>query len=809
MHRLAATRQRLALISFAILLLAPHALASEAAPAKDPSYGQTEVTGLFRLLARLNGEPLPSADQDPYPRAGDVPAGGGGKPAYVAGKPVVCFPLGVARFDRKSWRSAPALFASANDALDALAAELRRARAASVFERAAPTITLRLIGYADPTTDQPESKKPGGETNNFEISLDRAVAIRDALRRRLPGSGFAFEVEGRGHNHPRPTDPADDEGTLESKGATPDNSCAPFESGAGKRISGRATPPATPTEPDARRYVASQRRVEFEIVTPALTHVGHRLTPEVDEKDIFNDTRLRLFPAGTMPARVFAHEIKWVSFGLGLPAKDHPCAPHSPGAGSLKLLRSRSSGWLRQELPTSRLDAGDELALRLDVDEVWKRDGWQTLRAWRVSVMLANRAGFDVAHPRSYDRGLGVPAYWAVHQRFEALMGKAVATDQMKACLAALGILPPEADKQAVWLRALRDAVVAQLPKDLDGILLHVHRLDRRFRFYDLAPGMVLRPRPTDYDRLAEWMRPTDPTPILLKSDPLDSSVCRGVPVPRATAHILGDPRQVLLGDPFVTLFTRGGYGAGCESAPYAGKTLEDDSRVCHQTGDKGDDNCTKQYRPVSSTHDLNLFFASGRVRVFAPLGDGPVPPYKSPGTRPLACDRTPDKFCVRDAWLLEEDAAGSTNATHVTILARTQPGALLDDGRSARPERLPDTKTLLPCVGAVECGYLAGGLSLSPAIGVKLNGRDEAASLGSRVVHLLPGEEAAPCFGPPVPREGRWQPGARLSLALDVELMGPGGGSLVAPSGLVIDRRDCRLLGLFLTHGSRLRWSR
>ncbi|WP_264045751.1 OmpA family protein [Methylobacterium flocculans] len=823
----------LVLIGLALLLPPVQAPASGATlPERDPSYGGSEVTGLYRLLARLNGEPLPLADPDPYPRAGDMlTTGGGAAPPYVAGKPVVCFPLGVTRLDGTFRRKAPALFKSVERALGALASELQRARAASTSGRASPTITLRLIGYSDPTTNPPQASLPGRDGTNFETSLERAEAVREALRRRL-GPGFTFEVEGRGHYRPRPTDPADGEGTLEHD--RNDDSCATFESGPAGAAAIQATTPAPPEGPGSLRYVASQRRVEFEIVTPVLTHVGHRLTKVPEADDASNDVRLRLFPGRTMPARLFAHEISWLPFGPRLPGRDHPCAPW-PGTGSLKLLRSPSSGWVRQlgadnrELPTSRLDGRDTLALRLDVDEVWKREGARTLKAWRVSVALAALPDFNhdpdtqpdlnpklppERRPYSYDRGIGMPTYWAVHQRFEALVIKAAtdppegaAANPVKACLDALGIMPADADKRAAWLRALRDAVLAQLPKDIDGILLHVHRLDRRFRFYDLAPGMVLRPRPTDYDLLALWTRPADPTPILLRSDPVDP--CARVPVPRTTAGGSIDPRRVVTGDPFATLFTGLSFGAVCTGTPYPGDSLSTpECRVDGASG-TGDENCTKQYRPLTSPGDIGQYVAGTHVRVFAPLGDGEPKSYDAKAPRVVTCPRSGSKLCDTKAWIFGLDASNNPNANHVTILARTPWGAPLDDWRSARNDALPKPKALLPCVGPVECGYLGGGLSLSPAIKVKLNGRDELASLGSGVAHLLPTEDSAACFERLLPAARGWPRGAQLAMPLDVELAGPGGAPLVLASELVADRRDCRLLGLILTHGSRLRWSR
>lgn len=776
----------------------------------DASYSQTQVTGLYRLVARLNGEPLPTAIDDPYPRAGAPDADS---------KPVICFPRGVGRFTRSAWKATPSLFASAEDALDALAAELKQARAASTFGKSAPTITLRLIGFADPTTGSAGSEASKTDDNNFGLSLDRAVAIRDALRKRLPKSGFALEAEGRGHYYPRPTDPHPADATersivengLEVTNDADDRSCAPFQA-AHKAVAKALQSPlalADFPEPGSRRYVAAQRRVEIEVVTAVMTHVGHRLTREAAPHPEKNDGRLRLYPDGTMPARVFTHELAFLPLAPQMAQPPHACAAFA-GEGSLKLWRPVSSNWQRQtaineaDLPTSKLDGGDTLALRLDIDEVWKREGAKTQKGWRVSVLMANRAGFDAdAAPLSYDRGLGMPGYWAVHQRFAALMKIALTGSAVAKCIDELAAAKGSALKKVLAdLEALRDEVLAHLPKDIEGILLHVHRLDRRFRFFDLAAGMVLRSSPTDYDMLAGWMRPIDPTPIFLRADPIDP--CGPVPVPRAAGA--GDPKRVLTSDPFVGLFG-GGYGITCTNPPYAGEVIE--KRICTVTGGAGDANCTKQYRPITSVGDLNRFLAGGSVRVFAPLGDGTVPPYSGAPMAKLSCPRS-SAPCAEDGWLFKQDSDGvSDNALYVTILARTSPNEPLDDGRSARANALPKPPTIAPCVGDVECGYLAGGISLTPMISVTLNGREEAASLGTRVVHLLPRDSLAACFDakPSADKIG-WSRNARLATALDVELAGPTDRPLVETRSLIVDRRDCRLLGIALTHGSHVTWS-
>ena len=99
-----------------------------------------------------------------------------------------------------------------------------------------------------------------------------------------------------------------------------------------------------------------------------------------------------------------------------------------------------------------------------------------------------------------------------------------------------------------------------------------------------------------------------------------------------------------------------------------------------------------------------------------------------------------------------------------------------------------------------VACAVNLGGLTYSPTVTIKVGGQDRQVSLGARLAHVLPPDIQKGCFDPIKDATGQWPPGARLGKALTIEL-----GGLQAP--LIIDRKDCRLLGLPLTEGSRISW--
>lgn len=887
--------------------------AAQAAPADDPSMGATEATRLYRLLARINGELVPAAaSDDPYPREGDrlgtEPVGNENEASPVpAARPVICFPRGVGRFDAGAWARRPNGFRSASQALDQLASELKQARAASALGKAAPVIAIRVIGFADPTAS---ATRRDPDDDNFDLSLDRAVAIRDALRRRLPSSGFSFEAEGRGPYHTRPEHPAGPDSSVEQSGGD-DKSCAPFE-----RADAAGARESAGVDPAQRKYVASQRRVEIEIRNPALTHAGHRLTRDARPQPAFNDVRLRLFPAGTMPARTLSVELDFIPGGL-----PQACAPTRSGGG-LGLLGSRTSGWLRQtaeaggpERPTSRLDANDGgIALRLDVYEVWRTAGGKTERGARLALSLARQIHFgDAAKaasagaPGPYARGLGVPGYWAAHQRLADLLGRAAR--EIAGCLAELK--PSKAGWAAIWNAmpsaapefkrwdaafgtaeqhaAWRDRLVARLPKDLDGILLHAHRLDRHFRFFDLAPGMSLQLRPAGFDLVSRFASPMDSTPFDLKADPIEP--CAPVPAPRKTGFggsRLDDPRRLVVGHPLDAFFGAGNDGL-CgrdDASPTLAKQAACQPNAAAGWGDPGDpnDSCTRQFTPLRNATAVADMLRRGPVRVFA--AERASAPDGAIGANDVAvlyeaCEAG-SSVCNPLAWLLsrapnpptaqerafvdafrksfpealnaraaesaeagkpqpvetferaskealahalmeaartsprEAAPQGHSNFGSVPLLVVAPDHAQLDSWRSARhfdPDPPgPDGDSLgipfTPCVGQMRCGYLTGNLSLAAGITVQAGGRAQPIGLGARVVHLVPEPVAAACFeAGSGPVAGAWAGAGKLAQALDFDIAGPDRKPLVDVRSLLVARRDCRLLGLFLTHGSRIQW--
>lgn len=901
-------------LAVAMLGLVLGLMAAQAAPPVDPSMGETEVTRLYRLLARINGEPLPHAARDPYPRKGDEAGatdGATAKTVFPAARPVICFPRGVGRFDAGAWAERPHDFRSASQALDQLALDLKQARSASASGTSAPVIAIRVIGFADPTAS---ATRRDPDDDNFDLSLDRAVAIRDALRRRLPSSGFSFEAEGRGPYHTRPEHPGAAESSVEQSGAR-DESCAPFE-----RADAAGARESAGIDPAQRKYVASQRRVEIEIRNAALTHAGHRLTRDALARPEFNDVRLRLFPAGTMPARTLSEELDFIPGGL-----PEACAP-AKRPGELGLLGPRSSGWVRQsavddgpEQPTSRLDANDGgIALRLDVYEVWRTTGGKTEKGARLALSLARQTGFGDAAivagadaPGSYARGLGVPGYWAAHQRIANLLGRAAS--RIAGCLETLKpgkaagqtpiwkAIPSDPPGFANWSAAFatderraawRDRLVVRLPKDLDGILLHAHRLDRHFRFFDLAPGMSLQLRPAGFDLVSRFAGPADSTPFDLKADPIEP--CAPVPVPRKSglgSSRLDDPRRLVVGHPLDAFFGAGTEGL-CgrdEATPTLAQVAGCQRNAAGGYGRPKDENdaCTRQFTPLRSVTAVADMLRLGPVRVFS--AERTSAPDSAIGANDVAvlhdaCAAVGDAICNPLAWLLSrapnpptaqerafveafrrsfaealnattaeaaeagkpqpvdtfervskealehalreaarispQEAApqGQSNFGSVPLLVVAPDQAQLDSWRSARRFN-PDPPgsdggrlsiPFTPCVGAMRCGYLTGNLSLVAGIAVQAGGRAQPVGLGARVVHLAPEAVSAACFETATgPVAGMWAGTGKLAQPLEIDLAGPDRKPLVDPRSLLVARRDCRLLGLFLTHGSRIQWSR
>lgn len=803
----------------------------------DPSLGSTELTPLYRLLARINGEALPCQPDDPYPRALDElleNASDRKSDDYSAGKPIICFPRGVNSFGKNAWKQATNRYQWTRDALDALAKQLELARKTSTFDGKLPKMMVRIIGFADPSSDDTSASK------NMELSLKRAEAIRDALKRRLSNSlkHYEFVTEGRGPYHLRPTDPeSDGNGLLADKktGERDDNSCTALEERTSEKTSVNqkyfteeeqdllpAENAVALIEADKNLYIASQRRVEIEVTNPTVTHVGHRLTKiaSLDSQD--TDVRLRLFPEGTLPARTFSHALLFARGNV-----PDSCAPKQESIKigpdvDIKLLRPISSGWLRQtvdpldsnseEQASSRLDANDGgLSLKLDIYPVWKSGRSKPEKGLRVEVFLArlDRFAGNTAKVGPFRRGIGVPGYWAVHQRFVDLMTRVQEDEVVIGCLKSL-------TNDLSDLKSLRANVVARLPKDLNGILLHAHRLDQTFRFFDLSAGMTLLYRPTQADALGKWIHPSGSAELQLRADPIDP--CGRVPMPRVTginsnASPLADPRDVMISDPFIALM-ESGYKLSAQDSGCAGETPQPAKSApkCPAGDGSDEDSCTQNFMPLQSYASIERFLQQGPIRIFAPKSEiRPGALYRqSPNNAEDFCDEEdPTKHCTFGWW------AKAPQQSSAILVVSASSRETLDSWRSARtfgadPEQ---GDPLLPCVQSLRCGYLIGNMSVSPTVGITMGSQAQRVILGTRFVHLLPVEIANSCFEierrPNPVNQGRWQSNAKLSKPVDFEIGGAPREEPVRTGSMLVDRRDCRLLGLYLTQGSYLTWSR
>jgi hypothetical protein len=846
--------------------------------------GGTEVTPLFELLARINGEPLALAaganvpdDRKPDDR-----------------KPVICFPRGVSAFSASAWRAAPDRYHSAEWAIREVGRRIARARAASEIQGGAPALRLRVIGFADPTaestpTGQRVDEKEAHE-DNLRLSLARADAIADALRRQPGLAGATIEVEGRGSFHPRPTDPesADADASIFLRPGTNerfDKSCADFQPPSARSATEMA-PAETAANPQGRYlYVASQRRVEIEVLTASLTHVGHRLTIATSTNEIDNDARLRAFPAGAMPARPVTLDLALVEgadfLGLGQPTAppaarcgrpdQEPMANPHDGA-TVCVSRALTSGWrriaegtdaddLQNERAISALDSLDGGAsLRVDIFPVWRRDGRNVARGVRVALTLARqprptRPPESPASIQTLSRGLGVPGFWAVHQRLHPIVAGIVG-DVGSPIVTALGELkktlrgridptdrqtPRPSREAADRLRRqfddleslidnqqrLRDLVMALLPRDLDGMLLDAHRFDRSFRFFDLSPGMTLRYQPTRFDPALRLLQPEGPSEFRLVRDPLDP--CARIPTPRRLE--IGDRRDVAINDPFLAAI-RSGYrattsGTG-EEAIICGTSAQRvlrPSTMYSPTRYPWIPNLQHvgRLRPLESIAAFDrLISRQGTpraVRVFAPLG-----PLAHAAIRDTdatyaihhICDdnlSTKNRDCYRQNWIflpnaLETEDDAQTKHQSTILFAVPEIHETLDTPVSARPRRFRLGGSLespyAPCIDQIRCYYLSGGHSVVPAIRAIVDGREEYHVIGTKFVHVLPNALTRGCFANVASNAATWAPDSRLARPID--FLGVGRNTAAA-RGMLVDRRDCRLLGLFVTAGSRVSW--
>lgn len=673
------------------------------------------------------------------------------------GAPVICFPTGVSRLAGSAWD--PTRLAAIRREVRDFGALLNAAH--RVSGRPSGRVRVRITGYAD---------GPGDTAPNATLSYERARAVAQLLQQHVEGVQLSVQIEGRGEAHA--------DGNL---------------SGGCEQPARITTAAALPVPVDANR------RVEIEILSPVLTHA-----------QVGRDQALRLFPEGSMPWRPL--RVMLMDAPLQLLADEPSASRCYSGSDALNTKAYPATPWVQ----LSRTASGSAEGRPLDYDDndVWVRfvafpvrqSGPSASRQDRLRLVMDLAAAplQPPSPPPQYRGQPGVPEYWATRLRLPRVVttfqDKAVADWQrFHNCHDLLARLLSSHDNLRLNLSdrfgtldtpgPLVDEILAsRLPKNMDGLLLHVHRLDRRRGFFDLQPGMSLTLRPTITDALARLTQPAGPAELTTQSDPVDS--CEAVPRPRCVPH----PQSVSVSDPFLAFLISVPGGAHCKSSAVGCAN----TAVAQDTDDEPEPMALaapppSRRRSLLSSHlSFEYVLQGGVTRIYVPTGPGNIfrrPEYPN---NEYSSDYPPRIFGS------DGPVGDSRYNSAMTLLISRGSRLELDNFSRESAIRRPDAT--YPCTDADRCTVALGGWTYSPTISIRVGDRERRVILGSRLVHVLPPDIVEPCFEG-IPRPGEWPPRARLRRPVTLGFPSP----LASP--MLIDRGDCRLLGIPLVQGNSVSW--
>lgn len=733
-----------------LLCLATATRATSAAVREDNcgAHG-TCVNALYQKLALINGGP--------------VETGG----TIVIREPLICFPRGASRLSGHVWSSdkkRPAAIIREIKELGALLVAANRDSGRPSKSR----LLVRVSGFAD---------SEGGDDSNLKLSFQRAQTIAALLRQSAPGVPLALEIEGRGQ--------------------------AKANSGAG----GACADPARPATEAAGEPAPqpSHRRVEIEILSAALTHASAP-SPESD------DMALRLFPEGSMPYGPF--RVTLAEGDLKIDAISKACrtpiaapASEAPANRPPAEFEYPSTPWVELARPGGSVDSAKyplhqfepNLSGSFEVVPVRRLNGARTTDGVRIVLRLAKAESTPYL----------IPGYWAVALHLATLPQKLTSSvgnpavenpatkpwERIVDCYASIAAgrtaskLVDESHK--LLNGQIVSEVVSRLPKTIDGMMLHTHRADRNFHFFDLHPGMSLRFKSTSVDPVSRTMQPGAPLDLATQADPIDPYAL--VPGPRKVAA----PRGRAASDLFLAYMLSGRLNRpsslGAESAEAESAKAEhanaenanaENAKAESAAGAAVEAGTTLKLGALASHVVFEDLLQQGVVRVFLPRNLRQVQTIATIPSPAIYFSKAPDSLAQNPA----------------TLIVAAQDLAALDKFTADAHTTAFDRTVLCKPEYQVACAVALGGLTYSPNVKIEIGGQDRQVPLGARLAHVLPADIQKGCFEPIKDATDQWPPGARLGKAVTIEL-----GGLPAP--LIIDRKDCRLLGLPLTEGSRISW--
>jgi hypothetical protein len=385
-----------------------------------------------------------------------------------------------------------------------------------------------------------------------------------------------------------------------------------------------------------------------------------------------------------------------------------------------------------------------------------------------------------------------IPGYWAVALHLSLMPQKLGALDdagkqpweRIIACHKAMvaagapGLVQGPEDKPELNGQIVGQ-IVSLLPKTIDGMMLHTHRLDRNFHFFDLQPGMSLQFKSATIDSIARSMQPGGPLDIATQSDPIDPNGL--IPRPRKMA----EPRSRSASDLFLA-YMLSGKGDG----PVGGAVTESaETSTAAEAAEVTETATFPDVRTLASHVVFEDLLQQGVVRIFLPLALRQVQKI------------VPNTSASEINFNLATATTGiANNPRATTMVVAAADKAALDRFTADVHVSSIDRAAQCKQPNRVTCGVTLGGVIYSPTVSIKVAGQERRILLGARLTHVLPAALQDDCFKDIKDDSGRWPSGARLGKPVTVELGG-------LPPPLISDRRDCRLLGLPLTQGSRVSW--
>jgi hypothetical protein len=586
----------------------------------------------------------------------------------------------------------------------------------------------------------------GKPDHNARLSYERALTVKNILRTDVAWFGGVF--------HPRLTFEVEGRSTFEPWPNRADHCTSLPRKNFAEAVA--VSPP-----------IPADRRVEIEIISGAVTSAG----PEKAGSE--EDRRLRVYPIGTMPWRPVVVPLV-----------------EPPQNGATKIVRECFDG-------TIAAPQTPWITLR-DRNLIDYSDGGMAVRFRSTPVYAPALKGMRVDLELARDEnGAGVPGYWSVHERLPKFIDEVQITHpevnddlvRLAKCIALQGEVA-DAGYFKRHQSEITKAALDRLPKDIDGIMAAAVGLHRHLRFVDLNPDMTVQMKGSFQDYTAKRLQPATPETFKLVSDPINP--CIPDPVPRAAD---GDGPiaerasfRSTIADAFLAWMTHsenwlcGSAGSPTDVhpalVPEAGATVV----AAVSGGDTPDDLKAEHFR-IGAFSQLELLLSRGPTRLFLPMRQYPEPLTRLPNQVPQQA-RSDGTFIVAGG-----EVAGIDDFTR-----RAAP-----DGKYQQSDfNVYSACTALDTDNPTHCGMMFAQETFTPLVSIIKNKEAVQMPLGTRVVHLLPATVYDGCFKNNL--SDQWPVGAQLTTQITWT-------TPMLPKSALIDRRDCRLLGLPMVPGGSVSW--